>query len=509
MRLEIIKNATRNIKVGIINKIITILFPFILRTVIIKTLGTDYLGLSSLFKSVLQVLSLSELGIGSAMIFNMYKPIADGDYKKQAQLLILYRKIYLVIGSVIFIGGFAVLPFIKFFIHGSSPEDVNIYILYIIYILNSSESYFISAYQSIVLSAYQRRDVILIIGLFVNSVLYTVQIFCLLLFKNYYLYVIWLPIFTALENIATAIYVKKHYPSLFLFNDVTNNGEAKKLFGQVRDLFGHKLSMIVTNSVDTIVISAFLGLSSVTIFNNYYYFITAANGVLDILYQAILAGIGNRLVVNDKDNNRRDFFTLVYTNIWIIGWGTICFVCLYQSTMILWMGENLLLDNGSVILLSVMFYVWKIRQPIILYKDASGMWNADRLRPYIEIFVNLIINIILVQLLGINGVIISTIICMLLISFPWETKVYTTFSGIVKFGEYLYICFKCTVITFIIGLITYKMCSYINYDPIYTFLLRLGVCIVIPNIFYLLVFRNNKYLVRMISVVFKKYEKTF
>lgn len=501
MKLERSKNAVRNIRVGMLNKFITILCPFILRTIIIKTLGTDYLGLSSLFKSVLQVLSLSELGIGSAMVFNMYKPIAEGDEDEQAALLIVYKKIYRIIGSIIFLGGLTVLPFLKYMIHGNTPDDVNIYFLYILYILNSSESYFISAYRTTVLSAYQRRDIIQKIGLSVNILLYSVQIVCLLLFKNYYLYVIWLPVFTMIENIVSAKYVEKHYPELFGRKEKPQAAISRNLLRQVRDLFGHKLSNVVTNSVDTLIISAFLGLSMVTIYNNYFYLISAFNGVLDIVYQAILAGIGNSLELETQEKNRMDFWTFYYSNSWVVGWASICFLCLYQPMMTLWMGEELLLKYSSVVLLALYFYVWKMRQPIMVYKDASGIWHEDRIRPYIEIIVNLVVNIVLVKIIGINGIIISTIVSMAFVSWPWEVKAYIKKTGLIDFRDYMARCLKSLLLTGVIAIITRIACSAVILPAMGAFFVRLCICAVIPNMIYFIVYRKNIYIQRIINIV--------
>lgn len=317
MKLERRKNSVRNIKFGFLNKIITIMFPFIMRTALIYTMGTEYLGLSSLFSSILQVLSLSELGIGSAMVFELYRPIAENDIKKICELQNLYKKIYRIIGTIILVIGICILPFLGVFIKGSYPIDVNIYVLYVLYLLNSSASYLLYAYKSTLLTAYQRRDVISNIGTVVHIILYIIQLICLINFHNYYAYVIWLPIFTIIENIITAVYVKKMYP------DCNPKGkleriEIKNIVVRVRDLFGHKLSSVVTNSVDTIVISSFIGLNMVTIYNNYYYLMSAVSGVLDIVYQGILAGIGNSLVSESKEKNRKDFNKFFFINAWIV-----------------------------------------------------------------------------------------------------------------------------------------------------------------------------------------------
>lgn len=491
MKLERKKSAIRNIQFGLLNKLVTILCPFILRTVLIHTLGSQYLGLSSLFTSVLQVLSLSELGIGSAMVFSMYQPIAEEDADRIRELVSLYRIIYHVIGAVILIGGLIVLPFLPYLINGTYPLDINIYVLYILYLLNSSESYFISAYKSTILSAHQRRDVVSWIGLVVHAILYFVQIICLLGFKNYYMYVIWLPVFTAAERIAIAVYVNRHYGE-YVKRVKYSKEDLKSILLRVKDLFGHKLSQVVTNSVDTIVISSFLGLQMVTVYNNYFYLMSAVSGILDILYQAVLAGIGNSLFTENKEKNRHDFNRFTILNCWMIGWCSICFLCLYQPMMKIWMGDGLMLTFDTVILLSVYFYVWKMRQAVLLYKDAAGMWAIDKWKPYVEILVNLTANIILVQIIGINGIVISTIVSMLFVSIPWETSVF--FKSVFKQGAVSYrkLVLTYMVYTLIAGAGTFWICRMVPDNGIMTFMIKLLLCMAVPNIIILVLGMGNR-----------------
>lgn len=491
MKLERKKNSIRNIAFGFLNKIITILFPFAMRTVLIYTMGSEYLGLSSLFSAILQVLSLSELGIGSAMVFELYEPIAKNDKERIIKLQNLYRRIYRMIGTVILTIGICMLPFLSYFIKGSYPADINIYVLYLLYLLNSSASYLLYAYKSTLLTAHQRRDIISNIGTVVHIALYIMQIICLVNFRNYYAYVIWLPIFTIIENIITAIYVKKMYPEYKPQGNLEKE-EVKTIFVRVKDLFGHKLSAVVTNSVDTIVISTFLGLNMVTIYNNYYYLMSAVSGILDIIYQGILAGIGNSLASETKQKNRKDFDKFFFINAWIVGWCTICFACLYQPMIELWMGKELMLSFSSVILLCIYFYVWKIRQTILVYKDAAGMWNIDNKKPYVEILMNLILNIILVNLIGINGVIISTIISMLLISLPWETREF--FKQYFEEGTKAYykkLMFY-TLVTIFGCVVTYFMSNIISIKGIIGFIIKILICVIFPNIILAMVCIGTK-----------------
>lgn len=481
MKLERKKNSVRNIKAGMMNKLITILIPFIMRTILIKVLGSEYLGLSSLFTALLQVLSLSELGIGSAMVFELYEPIAKNDKKRICELQKLYKIVYKIIGTVILTLGIILLPFIENFIKGGYPADINLYALYVLYLLNSSVSYVLFAYKTTLLSAYQRRDILLNVGTIVHILLYSVQIICLINFKNYYAYVIWLPIFTIIENILNAIYVNKEYPEYRPVGKLEKT-EIKNIFIKVRDLFGHKLSSVVTVSIDTIIISTFLGLNMVTIYNNYYYLLSAISGVLDIIYQGVLAGIGNSIASETKQKNKNDFNKFSFINSWIVGWCSICFLCLYQPMIKIWLGDAFLLPFSSVILLCIYFYVWKIRQSVLVYKDAAGMWNIDKIKPYVEIIINLILNIILVQFIGINGIILATIISMLCISLPWENKKFFKEYFNESTVEYYKKMLLYLIVTILGAFITYSICNLIIVQGVSGFIMKILICVFVPNI---------------------------
>ena len=196
-----IKNGIRNIFAGFINKIVLIFLPFVTRTVIVYVLGSEYLGLGSLFSSILMVLNLSELGIGSALVYSMYKPVAEKDMLKIKALLAVYKKIYAYIGVAILAIGLCFLPFIHTIIKGDVPASMNLYILYIMYLSNASISYFIFAHKKALLIAYQRSDVISNVNTVLNICVYTVQIMVLLLLKDYYIYVAVFIFSTITENI--------------------------------------------------------------------------------------------------------------------------------------------------------------------------------------------------------------------------------------------------------------------------------------------------------------------
>ena len=269
MRIEVVKNAKRNLVVGLANRIILLVLPFILRSAINLTLGAEYLGLNSLFSSIIQVLSLSELGFSSALVYHMYKPIAENDYDTINGLLSLYKKAYKIIGIVVLASGIILTPFLPYIINGTSPNGINIHVLFLIYISNTAISYLMFGYRQSLLVAYQREDLNSIINLFVQVGLQVSQIVVLLLTNNYYIYVLCMPIFTICNNMWILFVSKRLFPWAKPIGKLSKETlqDIKRL---VAGTFIQRACAITRNSLDSICISAFLGLTITGIYNNYY-----------------------------------------------------------------------------------------------------------------------------------------------------------------------------------------------------------------------------------------------
>ena len=233
-------NVIRNISSGLVYKLISIFLPFILRTVMIHYMGIQYAGINTLFSSILQVLSMAELGFGSALTFSLYKPIVDNDEEKICKLLNLYKIIYRRLGCIILGIGIILIPFLQYLIKGSYPNDVNIYVLYIIYLFNTSISYFLFAYKQSLLNANQRNDIVNTVGMITYAISYTVQILAILITKNYYVYIIFTPICTVVNNILVAFCAKRAYPNLSCKGDISKE-EKKEIYSKVKALAGHKI----------------------------------------------------------------------------------------------------------------------------------------------------------------------------------------------------------------------------------------------------------------------------
>ena len=483
------KNAKRNIVFGILNRMIMILFPFAIRTVILYILGSEYLGLDSLFSSILSFLSLAELGVGSALVFSMYRPIAEGDADMICALLNLYRRLYRYIGTFIFGAGILLIPFLQKLVKGDCPPDINLYILYLVYLFNTVLTYWMYGYKQSLLTAHQRSDIVSRFSLILQSGMYLVQIAALYLSRSYYLYILWLPVCTAATNLTLSSITDRMYPEYQCRGEISREKQEdirKKVFA----LFGTKANSIVLHALDNIVISAFLGLTMVGLYGNYYYIMSAIVSMITIIYNAMTAGIGNSLTVENDSKNFFDFKVLTFANFWLVSFCSVSLLCLYQPFMKLWVKEKNMLDMTVVVLLVIYFYVYQIRKVVLTYKDAGGIWWEDRYRPYIVSAVNLVGNIIMVQIIGIYGVILSTIISML-VSIPIENHTVFRFvfhrsaaSFYIKNALY-------TALTLLLCLITFWICSF-SPDGIPGLLIRMGICLLVPNSIIVLLFQRTE-----------------
>lgn len=489
MKINRTRNAARNIVFGIMERIIALIFPFISRTVFIYCLGAEFLGLNGLFTSIISVLSLTELGIGSAMVYHMYQAIAIDDSATICALLNFYKKCYRIIGTVIFIIGVFISPWLKYLIKGDIPDGINIYILFYINILNVSLSYILFAYKQLVLTAFQRNDIFSKVNVLLCILQNVFQIIILLVFKNYYLYCLVFILITGTRNIVNAKYVDKMYPQ-YKAQGKLSNALLQDIHNKVSALFINRVGNVVANSVDSIVISAFLGLALSAIYNNYIYIITTLTGFLQIYYSSISAGVGNSISVENVDKNYHDFEKLIFIQYWIVGWSSICLLCLYQPFMEIWVGEKWMLSFGMVICLVFYFYFWKIQDIVYVYKEASGLWQQDKYCSIVATIFNLCLNVFLVQFVGLYGIVISTILMNIIIIIPWRTHVLYKNYFRKKACVYYKKLLEHFIIVFVVSVMTYGLCNLIKGHMYFRFIIIGIICLVFPNFCFWIIFRR-------------------
>jgi len=487
------ENAVRNISWGFIQKIITLLLPFLVRTVLIKVLGADYLGLNSLFTSVLGLLNLAELGISSAIISTMYKPITDHDTYTICALMAFYKKAYHIIGIVIMVVGMVVMPFIPKLIKGDVPNDIDIYILFLIYLFNTSISYFLFAYKNCLFIAHQRNDINSKIQTLCVAFQNIIQIIVVLFYKNYYLFVIVIPVFSVLTNIITAILAKRSYPE-YVCRGTLSKEVKHDIKKRVGGLVIARISATVRSTIDSMFLTKMLGLTIAGMYSNYFYVVTAVAGMIQVIETSLVAGVGNSIVVDSVEKNHHDFIKFTFMLQWIVGWCAVSVLCLEQPFMRLWVGEELMFNDSMVVLCALYLFINCICLIRSIYTQALGMWWTLKYLSLFDIFANLFLNYFLGKRFGAYGILVATIIDIVLVSIPWTTYfLFRDYFGLKNFFSYIFGYVKYFSIAVIIAIFTFGICFiFKSKQAIFELIKNGAICLVVPNIMYYLIFFRTK-----------------
>lgn len=494
------KNTKRNIIFGWMYKIMTLLLPFLNRTVILAYLGAGYVGISGLFSSIIQVLSLAELGFSSAIVFSLYKPISDGDTDTVCALLNYFKRIYKVVGLVFFGGGLLLLPFLEHLVSGSYPSDVNIYILYLMYIFESGISYFLFGYKSAIITAQQREDILSKLHILVAVLKNVLQFALLLIFKNFYLYVISSLVTTVLNNILIAIITNKYFPEYKCRGSIEKKKKSdirKQVFG----LLFSKVAEKTRNSVDTVIISAFWGLGAVAIFNNYFMIFASVFGIVFAVSSGMQASVGNSIAQKTSEENYKGLKNFKFMYFWISCWFSTCLLCLYQPFMSIWAGEDLMLPNFEMALFCVYFFAICLNSIRNVYFEGCGLWSKAKKTYLLETIVNIILNIVLGKMFGIAGILIATIFVVIVINGIMRT--YVLFKNYFNISPIPFLATELIYfISFaVVGAITYFVCSFITQSGITELVLKGLLCVVLPNVIMVCLFFKTDSFKKMIGMV--------
>lgn len=494
MKIERTQNAKVNIIFGTIYKVYQIIVPFVMRTLMIYEMGMEYAGLNNLFTSIFQILNLAELGIGAALTYSMYKPIAEDNTEEICALLKLYKKCFFVIGCVVASLGILCVPFLGILVSGDIPGNLNMLILYLMYLINTVLSYWLFSYKKSLLYAHQRNDVISKVMLFTSTIQFILQAYVLVFLKNYYLYLTCSIFAQILQNIVCAMLTNKIYPKY----KPKGNLDAEIIMDikkKVQGLITNKIGGTILRSADSVVISSFLGLSILAVYQNYYFILTAIISIFSIVFESCVAGVGNSLIVETSKKNYEDLKTVTYIVGILICISSACFVALYQPFMIIWVGKKYLMEFPMVICLIIYFFLYEIDQLVGLYKDAAGIWYSDRYRTVISAISNLVLNIILVQYIGLYGILLSTILALLIIDLPWLLRnVFKTIFLNQSLKVYIVELLKIAIYAFASSVITYVVCANIMFDGIFGLIIKLVIAVIIScGVFCIADFRSTQF----------------
>lgn len=504
MRTE---NSIKNSILGILSSFVSILIGFFAQKVFIKILGSEYLGVNGLFSNILSMLSVAELGIGGAIIYNLYKPIAENDIEKVKSLLKLYKTAYNWIALIIFSIGICITPFIHIFI-GQTNLSLNFKTIYILFLLQTVVSYLLT-YKRSMLYAYQKNYIISGIHIIYLIVLNTVQVLLLYFWKNYYLYLIIKIIFVLLENCVINIVANKLYP--FIIEKNTNKLEPKvirDIFTRVKAQVFHTIGGVVVNSTDNIIISKFLGVYTVGLYSNYYLIINSVKTLFSQLISSTTASVGNLLVESDPRKSFDIYKKIRFINFWMAVFCSISILVIMNDFIILWIGENYLLSMTVLVVLVLNLYQKMMRNCNDVFLIAAGICIENRFVPIVESIINIISSVILVKVIGLAGVFIGTIIsgltlwCYSYPKFAYKKLFKRNYSDYAKetIGYILIFILLAAITYFAAHLIVFKN-TYLNfaYDII--------IVLLVPNILLFIMFRktdNFKYFKNLLKRIVSK-----
>lgn len=488
------KNSIKNAIFSLLSNFITIIIGLVAQAIFIKILGSEYLGLNSLFGNVITMLAIVELGMGNAIIYSLYKPIAENNVNEIKSLMKFYKKNYSIIGGVVAILGIAIIPFLQYIVNFDSITiDINVYLVYLLFLLETVLSYFLS-YKRSILYANQQNSIISIVHIIYIILLNILQLVILCFTKNYYLYLFMKIFCRVLENLGITIIANKKYPYLKdkKVKPLDKKIE-KEIYKKIKALFFHKIGTFVVLGSDNIIISKFLGLVTVGLYSNYYMIIHSVQTVFGQIINSTTASIGNLLVTENDDKVFQVFKRIRFLNFWISVFSCTSILVIMKSFICIWIGEKYLLSNFILIVLVINLYQKLMRTSYSSFKEAAGIYYEDRFVPIIESMLNIIVSIICCLKFGLAGVFIGTIVSGLALwCYSYPKFVYKKLFNR-SYKNYIKETLSYILIFLIILYVTYNISNLIKVDNIWLeFIFNCVVSVILPNIILLLVFIKNE-----------------
>lgn len=501
-----IKNSIQNLLTASLGQILSIVVTFISRLVFVHTLGVEYLGVNGLFTNVLSLLSLAEMGVGSAIIYSLYKPLAEENKPEINALMNFYRKIYHIIGFVVLCLGLLLLPFLKYLIKDIDAIP-NLYLIYILFLANSVTTYFFAYKRSIVI-ADQKEYIVNYYHYGIFFIVNILQILVLFLLGNFIVFLVVKIFFSILENILISRKSEKIYPFL---KDVKHfsldKNDVHKIFRNVRAMLYHRVGTVIVNGTDNILMSKFVGIITVGIYSNYYLVLGAINLIIGQFFSSLTASVGNLNAVESREKSLKVYKSILFANFWLFSFASTSLWVLLNSFITLWLGTKFIMDEAIVLIIVINFFVNGVRKTTLMFIDSLGLFWETRYKPLFESLINLVVSIVLGRYLGIAGILLGTLISTLTTCFWVEPYVLYKKGFKKNVKEYFKFYVEFTVLMLVNTIIIWLISLKIDTTSIVGFIGQLLICLIIPNLFYHIVFRNKeeyKYLTNIIVSLLKK-----
>ena len=415
-------NAMKNILAGCITQMIMELLSFLGRTVFVQYLDISYLGINGLYGNILSVLALAELGLGNVTQFFLYKPVAEDDQEKISRLVRYFQKLYLMIAGAIIAIGLSLIPALKYIVNCDLPED-ELIIYYVLFLVNSTISYF-SAHKSALLLAYQDNRLQKYITVATSLLMQLLHIAVLALWHNYTVYLCTTTFTACLQVVLVNSISSRKYPLKKLSSAAKVSKEEKKyLAHNVKATFIYKIGGTIISNTDNILISVLVSTAAVGLYSNYFIVVMAIQGLLGIITTSLVPGIGNLSVSRNKKRMMEvlDAMLLVYH--WVAAFGAISFYFLFDDLIPVWIGERFLLDHFTVFAIVLNFYIGTAICPVWMFREANGIFDKVKYLQLITAGVNIILSVIMGYLWGMAGILLATSGARLLTQIWYEPQI--------------------------------------------------------------------------------------
>lgn len=501
-----IKNSLFNITTGIGYQILVMIISFAIRTIFIYCLGKTYLGINGLFSNILSILSFAELGIGQAIIFSLYKPIAECDEERMLSLMTLFGKVYRIIFCIVLGLGLCLMPFLPDIINDyDSIPDLNI--IYLMYVFSSASTY-LFAYKSIFLTACQKNFIVTIYGAAFYIATSILKVITLLIFKDFILYLLVEISFVLIQNIFVAHKVNKIFPFFKRKNaQRLKKEDLAKIKKDVYALVLYKLGAISLNSTDNILISKFVGIIAVGIYSNYVIIISSVSSFLGTIFANLTASIGHLNATESDDRKYFMFRVINFSTFWLYSYAAICvYILIGPFIGNCWLGDSFLLDNSTVLIICLNIYIVAMLYAPSQFRQTMGLFVQGKYRPLISAILNIIISIILGKHYGLAGVLWGTAITRLTTNGWYDPLIVYRKIGISPWKYYWDYTSKFALML-IVGTFCSWLSSFFQIDNIFKWILAGVLLSVIINLLYVAIYRKTeeyKYLKNVVQAIFSK-----
>lgn len=407
-----------NVCASLLSKIVLLFVALFVRRLLILKVGNDVNGLNSLYSSIIGMLAVAELGIGRAIVYSMYGPIVEGNQQKIAALYQLYRKLYGIIGGIIFFGGLAIMPFLQLFINDYESINENIYLTFLLTLISVVLSYLYSA-KTALIEAHKNNYITTGIATISSLARHGFQIIVLLLWKSFPAFLICDIVGTLIIWLLTELVVRKSYQSIICMHESLDESAKKDIIRNIKAMFMHKIGIKLVNSVDGLIISGFIGVMILGKYSNYTFIASTMVAFISLFFTSLTSVVGHLCAEGNKDKSR-DYFEYFYFLNFILG--VVFFLGYYaviNSVITLFFGSGLELSQSMVFIITLNQFIQYMRTATLLFRNASGNYYYDRWKPIAEGIVNLVLSLLFVWIfpndLKVVGVIVATIITNLLI----------------------------------------------------------------------------------------------